>query len=181
MAAILGIVRGHKGVIKIYSEPGRGSSFKILFPATETAVLPAAAVNMAAGWRGSGTVLLVDDEESVRDVASAMLHELGFEVISAVDGSQALELYRRHGEGIALVLMDLNMPNLSGEEAFHELRKMDAGVRVILSSGFSEQEVTRKFLGKGLEGFVQKPYTLAALRAVMSRSLSKEVPHSPEA
>lgn len=180
MAAILGIVRGHKGVIKIYSEPGRGSSFKILLPATETAVLPPTAVNMAEGWRGSGTVLLVDDEDSVRDVASAMLHELGFEVISAVDGREALELYRRHGEGVALVLMDLNMPNLSGEEAFHELRKMDAEVRVILSSGFSEQEVTRKFLGKGLEGFVQKPYTLAALRAVMSQALSKKGSNFPE-
>lgn len=179
MAAILGIVRGHKGVIKIYSEPGRGSSFKILLPATESAVLPPAAVNMAEGWRGAGTVLLVDDEDSVRDVASAMLHELGFEVISAADGREALELYRRHGEGIALVLMDLNMPNLSGEEAFHELRKMDAEAKVILSSGFSEQEVTRKFLGKGLEGFIQKPYTLAALRAVMSQALSKKAPGSP--
>lgn len=180
MAAILGIVRGHKGVIKIYSEPGRGSSFKILLPATEAAVLPPTAVNMAERWRGAGTVLLVDDEESVRDVASAMLHELGFEVISAADGRQALELYRQHGEAIALVLMDLNMPNLSGEEAFHELRKTDAEVRVILSSGFSEQEVTRKFLGKGLEGFVQKPYTLAALRAVMSQALSKKGSNSPE-
>uniref|UniRef100_C6E9A8 histidine kinase n=1 Tax=Geobacter sp. (strain M21) TaxID=443144 RepID=C6E9A8_GEOSM len=180
MAAILGIVRGHKGVIKIYSEPGRGSSFKILLPATETAVLPPTAVHMAEGWRGAGTVLLVDDEESVRDVASAMLHELGFEVISAADGREALELYRRHGEGIALVLMDLNMPNLSGEEAFHELRKMDAKVRVVLSSGFSEQEVTRKFLGKGLEGFVQKPYTLAALRAVLSQALSKKASDSPQ-
>ncbi|WP_226373850.1 PAS domain S-box protein [Citrifermentans bemidjiense] len=180
MAAILGIVRGHKGVIKVYSEPDTGSSFKILLPATEAAVLPTAAVNMADGWRGSGSVLLVDDEESVRDVASAMLHELGFEVISAADGRQALELYRRHGEGITVVLMDLNMPNLSGEEAFHELRKMDAEVRVILSSGFSEQEVTRKFLGKGLEGFVQKPYTLAALRAVMSQALSKKGSSSPK-
>ena len=124
-------------------------------------------------WTGSGTVLLVDDEETVRDVASEMLKMIGFEVIAAADGRDALEKYRQHGEQIDLVLMDLNMPNLNGEEAFHELREIDPEVRVILSSGFSEQEVTRKFMGKGLEGFVQKPYTLAALknlvRTVMTR------------
>lgn len=172
MAAILGIVRGHKGLIKVYSELGKGSSFKILLPASETVVQPAPAASTALEWKGAGTVLLVDDEETVRDVASAMLKELGFQVVVAADGQQALELYRLQGDRIDLVLMDLNMPNLSGEEAFHELRKMDGEVQVILSSGFSEQEVTRKFLGKGLKGFVQKPYSLAALRSVLSQSLT---------
>jgi len=171
MAAILGIVRGHKGAIKVYTEPGKGSSFKILFPATERPVESGSAGSIDADWRGKGTVLLVDDEETVRDVACAMLNEFGFEVISAADGREAVELYRVQGGRIDLVLMDLNMPNLNGEEAFHELRGMDPQVRVILSSGFSEQEVTRKFLGKGLAGFIQKPYTLAALRdAVQSVS-----------
>ena len=172
MAAILGIVRGHKGVIKVYSEPGKGSSFKVLFPASERPAEQASSKNIDAGWKGNGTVLLVDDEETVREVASAMLSELGYDVISAVDGRDALEKYRLHGDRISLVLMDLNMPNLNGEEAFLELRRLYSHVRVILSSGFSEQEVTRKFLGKGLEGFVQKPYTLAALRNVVSRLTS---------
>ena len=169
MAAILGIVRGHKGVVKVYSEPGKGSTFKILFPASQRRVQVSRPTPTSEGWRGEGTVLLVDDEETVREVARAMLTELGFDVITAVDGSEALELYRLHRDRISLVLMDLNMPNLSGEEAFHALRAMDSQVRVILTSGFSEQEVTRKFLGQGLEGFVQKPYTLAALRSVVSR------------
>ena len=167
MAAILGIVRGHKGAIKVYTEPGKGSSFKILLPATERPVESDNAGSTVDGWRGKGTVLLVDDEETVREVACEMLKALGFEVISAVDGREAVELYRVKGDRIDLVLMDLNMPNLNGEEAFHALRHMDPQVRVILSSGFSEQEVTRKFLGKGLAGFIQKPYTLATLGNVI--------------
>ena len=169
MAAILGIVRGHKGAIKVYSEPGNGSTFKVYFPAS---VLPAEQRETATGdddWRGEGTILLVDDEETIRSVASEMLREMGFNVLTAVDGKEALQLYQSRKDEIALVLMDLNMPRLNGEEAFHEMRRMNAKVRVILSSGFSEQEVTRKFLGQGLAGFVQKPYTLSTLREAMSR------------
>ena len=168
MAAILGIVRGHKGAIKVYTEPDKGSSFKILLPATELPVETSSVRSIDGHWRGKGTVLLVDDEETVRDVACEMLKVLGFDVISAIDGREALELYRLKGDQIDLVLMDLNMPNLNGEEAFHELRRIDPQVQVILSSGFSEQEVTRKFLGKGLAGFVQKPYTLSSLKNVVS-------------
>lgn len=169
MSALLGIVRGHKGVIKVYSELGKGSCFRVLFPAAEVQVEQAAQVDPASDWRGSGTVLLVDDEQTVRDVASAMLLSLGFEVVSAVDGRDAIDKFQQNRERISLVLMDLNMPVLNGEEAFHELRKLDSTVKIVLSSGFSEQEVTRKFLGKGLEGFVQKPYTIASLRSTLSR------------
>ena len=169
MAAILGIVRGHRGAIKVYTDPGIGSSFKVYFPASEQVADADEVCGVDHGWSGKGTVLLVDDEETVRAVGAEMLRELGFEVLTAVDGRQALQLYGERGEEITLVLMDLNMPQLNGEEAFHELRKMDPLVRVILSSGFSEQEVTRKFLGQGLAGFVQKPYTLDILRESLRR------------
>jgi CheY-like chemotaxis protein len=171
MAAILGIVRGHRGAIKIYSEPGIGSSFKVYFPASEQAVPQPATTQAGNDWRGHGTVLLVDDEEAVREIGSAMLNELGFQVLTAVDGEEALRIYGQNQAEIVLVLMDLNMPRLSGEEAFQALRRSDAQVQVVLSSGFTEQEVTKKFQGRGLAGFVQKPYTLDTLRQVLARLL----------
>jgi PAS domain S-box-containing protein len=171
MAAILGIVRGHKGAIKVYTEPGKGSTFRVYFPASEKPAEASRAPGADKRWRGEGTVLLVDDEETVRTVGTEMLTELGFKVLQANDGKEALQLYQSKQEQIALVLMDLNMPRLNGEEAFHEMRRIDAQVRVILSSGFSEQEVTQKFLGQGLAGFVQKPYSLDTLRDALSRLL----------
>jgi two-component system cell cycle sensor histidine kinase/response regulator CckA len=171
MAAILGIVRGHKGAIKVASAPCKGSSFTVYFPASELPAKQPDPEGAAKEWRGAGTVLLVDDEETIRTVAAEMLRELGFGVVTAADGNEALQMYRLGKDEIALVLMDLNMPRLSGEEAFHEMRRIDARVRVILSSGFSEQEVTRKFLGQGLAGFIQKPYSLGTLRDTLSRLL----------
>ena len=169
MAAILGIVRGHSGAIKVYTEPGRGSSFRVYIPASEQPADPKESAASVGEWQGAGTVLLVDDEASVRSTTGDMLRVLGFTVVTAADGREALQQYRLVKDEVSLVLMDLNMPRVSGEEAFRELRRMDAGVRVVLSSGFSEQEVSRKFLGQGLAGFIQKPYTLSTLRDTLSR------------
>ncbi len=166
MAAVLGIVRGHKGAIKIHSEPGKGTTFKILLPAGPLLAELAAQAPPAEAWRGSGTILLVDDEETVRTVGAELLEEMGFQVLTAEDGGQALEVYRQHPD-IRLVLLDLTMPRMDGEQAFRELRQMDPQVQVILASGFSEYEVNQKFTGKGLVAFVQKPYRLAGLREAL--------------
>ena len=163
MAAVLGIVRGHRGAIKVYSELGKGTSFKVLLPASGR---PAEIFNGEAHkveWRGSGTVLLVDDEETVRGIGVEMLKELGFTTITANDGREALELYKSTS-AITFVIMDLTMPHMDGEQCFRELRQLDPNVQVIMSSGYNELEVTQKFVGKGLAGFVQKPYKLSVLR-----------------
>ena len=167
MAAVLGIVRGHKGAIKLYSEPGKGTSFKLLFPASARAAARASDAPPSATWQGSGKVLLVDDEETVRATGGKMLRELGFEVVTACDGREAVEAFRNCRD-VKFVLLDLTMPHLDGEQCFRELRRLDPVVRVIMSSGYNEQDVTQRFVGKGLAGFIQKPYNLSELRRVIA-------------
>ncbi len=166
MAAVSGIVRGHKGAIKVYSEPGKGTTFKILLPAGGGSGVLLKDGIRSQEWQGSGLVLLVDDEETVRAVGAKMLHSLGFEVLTACNGLEALQVYREH-EDIRYVILDLTMPNMDGEQAFRELRMINREVKVVMSSGYSEQEVTRRFVGKGLAGFIQKPYKLSDLREVL--------------
>ena len=168
MAAVLGIVRGHKGAIKVYSEPGSGSSFKILLPAGARSATIFNLEVEDVEWKGAGTVLLVDDEETIRALGSEMLRELGFEVITAEDGRQAVDIFTEQKE-VDLVILDLTMPHLDGEQTFRELRLIRPDVKVIMSSGYNEQEVTQKFLGKGLAGFIPKPYKLSTLKQVICR------------
>ncbi len=172
MSAVLGIVRGHKGALKVYSEVGRGTTFKLLLPAMEQeAQAGAGAAAGADDWQGQGTVLVVDDEETVRETTAMMLEDLGFSTITARDGVEALEIFRRrHGE-IDAVLMDLTMPRMGGEECFREMRQVDANVRVVLTSGYNEQDAIQHFTGKRLAGFVQKPATMDKLRAAMRAAL----------
>jgi signal transduction histidine kinase/ActR/RegA family two-component response regulator len=168
MSAVLGIVRGHKGALKIYSEVGKGTTFKILFPANE---LPDNGFalrrkDQAEGkdWLGSGTVLVADDEETVCAVVKKMLELMGFSVLTAPDGREALKVFREHADEIVCVLLDLTMPHMDGEEAFRTMRRLHPGITVILCSGYNEQDATQRFAGKGLAGFIQKPYNMAALR-----------------
>ena len=169
MAAVSGIVRGHKGTIKIDSRPDKGATFRVLFPASESHAALAKGQELggagAQEWRGQGTVLVVDDEEPVRFLAERMVERIGFSVLTACDGHEALEVFREHADEIVCVLLDLTMPRLDGEQTFDELRRIRPEVKVILCSGYNEQETTQRFVGKGLAGFVQKPYTLATLVA----------------
>jgi PAS domain S-box-containing protein len=167
MAAVLGIVRGHKGAIKVYSEPGKGTTFKVLIPASGRPADLFNYVRHAGDWKGSGTVLLVDDEETVRGIGKEMLQELGFTAITANDGREAIEIFKAVSD-IVLVLLDLTMPHMDGEQCFRELRQIRPDLKVIMTSGYNEQEVTQKFVGKGLAGFVQKPYSLSVLKEAIA-------------
>ena len=168
MAAVLGIVRGHKGAIKVYSELNRGTTFKILLPASSKPVEIFNGTSLHDDWQGSGTVLLVDDEETVRGIGAEMLRELGFTVITADDGREGVEQLKNNPD-ISIVILDLTMPHMDGEQCFRELKKLRSDIKVIMSSGFNEQEVTEKFLGKGLAGFIQKPYKLSVLKEAIRK------------
>jgi PAS domain S-box-containing protein len=164
LSAVLGIVRGHKGALRLRSELGKGTAFRVYFPVAQSDAEPSPAGRAEPEeWVGSGTVLLVDDEEIVRELGQEMLARLGFRVVTASDGREATEVYRELRGEIVLVLLDLTMPRMSGEETFHALRAIDPEVRIVLSSGYSETDVASRFSGTDLAGFVQKPYSLADL------------------
>jgi CheY-like chemotaxis protein len=162
LAATLGIVRGHNGSIKVYSHPGQGTTFKIFIPAAAEKAkkkVPESQKDL----RGFGAVLVVDDEEIVRKTAKTALERYGYEVISAENGPVAIDLFHAYGEQVSLVLLDMTMPLMSGEEVFRRLKAILPEVPIIVTSGYNEIEAIRRFTGRGIAGFIQKPYTAAQL------------------
>ena len=177
MAAVLGIIRGHRGAIRIRSEFGEGTTITVLFPAIRSEESDPADEGqddkrrIEEAWKCSETVLLVDDEETVRAIGTKMLQRLGLTVLTACDGREGLEVFGEHKDEIACVILDMIMPHMDGEEAFGELRRICSDVPVIMSSGYDEQRVTKRFAGKDLAGFIQKPYEFKELRNAMRSAL----------
>ena len=168
---MLGIVRQHRGNLKVESVPGRGTTFRVLFPASEKAAVPADTDGQPAAWQGTGTILLVDDEAPVRNVATKMLECCGFSVLIASDGYEAVEQFREHSEEIACVLLDFAMPRMDGEETYRELRRLRRDVPIVLASGYSAFDVQNRFPDGGLAGFIEKPYDLQKLGATLREVL----------
>jgi PAS domain S-box-containing protein len=160
LAAVMGIVRAHKGLIRIRTAPDEGTSFRVLFPLLAGLVMKEEKPSTArSGWRGTGTILVVDDEEPVREVAERMLQEIGFNTMAAADGRQALELLEQAGIKITGVLLDLSMPRMGGQETFQRIRKHYPDLPVVMMSGYTE-EVVAEQLGESpdITGFLQKPF-----------------------
>ncbi len=173
LSATIGILKGHCAGMKIYSEVGKGTTFKLFFPAIEAEPTPALGGDRSVFTMGRASVLLVDDEEVIREAGKAMLQSLGLQVFMAADGQEAVDVFHRGIAQVDLVLMDLTMPRLDGREAFLAIRELKPDLPIVLSSGYNEQESVQEFLGQGLAGFIQKPYTLQALAAVLQEAFAR--------
>jgi len=160
LAAVQGIVRSHNGVLKVTSEVSKGTAFKFLLPIAQEQPQPEEAPMPAdlEPWRGQGTILVVDDDPTVRAVTSRLVEASGFQVLQAVDGRHGVQVFAENREEIRAVVLDMAMPNLDGKEAFEEMRRLQPDVKVLLISGFGENFTADSFNGSRPCGFLQKPF-----------------------
>jgi CheY-like chemotaxis protein len=173
LAAVRGIMRGHKGALSVSSRLGHGTTVRALFPVGAPAVEAKPEVQTTdTSWRGHGTILVVDDEQSVRETSRVMLEAFGFSVIAVADGAAAMVAYQQSRDNIRAVLLDMTMPVLNGEETFIALERINPEIKVVLCSGYTEQDTTARFAGRGLAGFLQKPFSAGDLMALMRRVLA---------
>ena len=161
------------GYIDVDSEKGYGTTFSIHLPALEKRVHKA--VKGAGRFvTGTGTVLLVDDEETVLEVARELLKAIGYQVLTARDGKEAIEVYKKNQDNIDIVLLDMVMPNIGGGEAYDRMKEINPDVKVLLSSGYSIDGEAEMILSRGCNGFIQKPFTMKELSGKIREILKKK-------
>ncbi|MDQ6707846.1 MAG: response regulator, partial [Acidobacteriota bacterium] len=173
LAAVSGIVRGHNGAMTVETRMGHGTTFRIMFPALERSAPKKTAGFEAMELRGSGTVLVVEDEPVVARIAKAALEHYGYTVLTAENGKEAVEIFERSHERIAAVLLDLIMPVMSGEEALEQFRKIDPNVPVVITSGHRELAANHRVQEVGAAGHLQKPYTAPQLARTIKTAMKK--------
>jgi two-component system cell cycle sensor histidine kinase/response regulator CckA len=173
LATVLGIVRQHRGALQVESTPGAGTTFSLWLPASVSAAQTPGAAPATAAWRGRGLVLVVDDEDMVRATARGILAHLGFEVIEGRDGVDAVELHQRHRDRLRLVLLDLTMPRMNGTEALRTILRAQPGARVVLVSGYGDEDTAAGLLRDGATAFLAKPFEAAAFTATLRRVLGE--------
>ncbi|MDZ4164530.1 MAG: response regulator [Smithellaceae bacterium] len=159
LATVYGIIKGHGGMINVYSEPGCGTSFTIYLPASEKEALKEKTM-VGTIARGTETILLVDDEKMVLEVTGTMLETLGYRVFVASSGQGAIDIYLENRNEVALVILDMIMPGISGGETFNRLREINPEIKVLLSSGYALNGQAQEIMNRGCNGFLQKPFQL---------------------
>lgn len=173
LASVYGIIKNHGGFITVYSEKGIGTTFNVYLPVSERTIReedkPSGEV-----VKGKGTVLLVDDEEMIIDVAGQMIQNFGYHVITAASGKEALDVYKKNKDRIDMVILDMIMPEMSGEDAYDNLKEIDPEIKVLLSSGYSIDGRAAKILERGCDGFIQKPFDMKRLSNKIVEVLDRE-------
>jgi CheY-like chemotaxis protein len=159
---VRGIVQGHKGTINVLSRPGEGTTFRVLFPVTEEVAVPKAAPAPHIQARHE-LILVIDDEDIIRRTAKSVLEHYGYRVVLAANGKEGVDLFQVLTEKASAVLLDMTTPFMNGEEALRHLKEINPAIKAILSSGYDEVGAIRRFSGKGLAGFIQKPYSAVTL------------------
>jgi len=172
LSTVLGIVRAHRGGLQVRSAPGEGSTFRVLLPASQR-VLDEPPDEQVSSLAGRGLILVVDDELFVLEVARRILEGYGYDVLTAENGRQGLEIFQQRSKEIDLVLLDKTMPDLDGEETFRAMKAIQPNLLAILTSGYQETEVTTQFLSNELAGFVQKPYLPETLALKIKQALHR--------
>jgi CheY-like chemotaxis protein len=179
LAAVLGIMRGHSGGLHVESRPGGGTAFQLLFAPSKSADEEKSST-VATAPRRRLRLLVIDDEDVVREMLAEILEHEGFDVVVAGDGESGLAIFDERGDEIDIVLLDLSMPGLSGQDTFGRLVEKRPDVPVILSSGYDHAEAMRRFDGQAPVGFIQKPYRPELLMAEINRCVPRgRPPHRP--
>ena len=176
LASVLGAVRSHKGGLCVRSEPGKGAAFRVCLPLQRKVNGQQAMQAPTRAGALGGTILVVEDEATLRNLCSRMLRRLGYDPVVAGDGPQGIELFTQKHEEITCVILDLVMPGMNGLEVLDRIQNLKPGTRVIMTSGYHEQEIARRFADRGVAGFIQKPYVMADLARVLSEVVGEIIP-----
>jgi PAS domain S-box-containing protein len=173
LASTYGIIKNHGGIINVYSEKGQGTTFNIYLPASKNEVLEEKKLPKHV-LRGSETVLLVDDEDMIIEIGTQLLQKLGYKVLRAGSGKEAIEIYKNNKDKIDMVIVDMIMPEMSGGDTFDRLKEMSSGVKVLLSSGYSINGQATEILARGCDGFIQKPFNMEQLSRKLREVFDKD-------
>lgn len=174
LAVVSGIVRGHKGALQVDSIPGKGTTFTVSFPAVPAGILRVADAPLSKVPRGTGTILIADDEPSLTQLAGLILKQSGYTVLVAADGHEAVDLFRQHAGEIRAVLLDMTMPVMGGQTALGLIRAIRPEVPIVLSSGYSETFAREELASEVTAGFLQKPYTAAQLLKGIQQAIQQD-------
>ncbi|MBU4286732.1 MAG: response regulator, partial [Proteobacteria bacterium] len=174
LASAYGIIKNHGGIINVYSEKGKGATFNIYLPASEKEISITKKRSADEITKGLETILLVDDEDMIIDVGKDMLREMGYKVLVARSGEEAIEVYKKHKDIIDLVIVDMIMPRMDGGEVYDKMKEVNPDVRVLLASGYSIASQAKEILKRGCNGFIQKPFNINDLSQKIMEILEKK-------